>query len=200
MPASASWSRPGCWWTRSAACSRPPRAAWAPPSPASATPWPACAWPSRRRPPTPRTTPPGRPARPPPRAPPRRGGLGAAATPGAGGLGHPAPAQRDLDPRPGLTPGTQQAPPSGGGALRTLRDAGRQRTEGPSCSCSLRKRPHVRGLGALGAVGDLELDGLALVECLVAVALDGREVDEDVVAAVAGDEAVALLVAEPLDG
>src|SRR5829696_9225578 len=108
----------------------------------------------------------------------------------------PAPPQRPLGPRPGLT---QKAPPLGRGPAN-LRDAGRQRTEGPSCSCSLRKRPHVRGLRALGAVGDLELDGLALVEGLVAVALDGREVDEDVVAAVAGDEAVALLVAEPLDG
>src|SRR5215211_6546062 len=145
-----------------------------------------------------RAEPPRRPGQPAPglrrRRRPRPGARAAARRPG--GLGDPAPTRRPVGPRPGLNP----KGPAWGGALPTLRDAGRQRTEGPSCSCSLRKRPHVRGLRALGPVGDLELDGLALVEGLVAVALDGREVDEDVVAAVAGDEAVALLVAEPLDG
>src|SRR5215216_978581 len=174
-PGSATWTPPACWSTRSAAYCRPPRAAWARPSRASATPWPTCAWPSPTSPPTPRS---------PSRSPTARRTRGSCAHPAAyGSLAR-----------------TDTKGPAWGGALPTLRDAGRQRTEGPSCSCSLRKRPHVRGLRALGPVGDLELDGLALVEGLVAVALDGREVDEDVVAAVAGDEAVALLVAEPLDG
>src|SRR5215218_5947028 len=153
-PASATWTPPACWSTRSAACCRPPRAAWARPSRASATPWPTCAWPSPTSPPTPRS---------PSRSPTARRTRGSCA--------HPAAC--------GSLATTDTKGPAWGGALPTLRDAGRQRTEGPSCSCSLRKRPHVRGLRALGPVGDLELDGLALVEGLVAVA---------------------LLVAEPLDG
>src|SRR6266516_4621200 len=55
-------------------------------------------------------------------------------------------------------------------------------------------------LGTLGALSDLELDALSLVQRAVAVRLDGRVVDENVLAAVHGDEAVALLVVEPLHG
>src|SRR6476660_7515512 len=55
-------------------------------------------------------------------------------------------------------------------------------------------------LGALGALDDLEVDPLALFEALVPVHLDGRVVDEDVLAAVDGDEAEALLGVEPLHG
>src|SRR4051812_44080431 len=54
------------------------------------------------------------------------------------------------------------------------------------------------GLRPLGALDDLELDLLVLVQGLVALRLDRRVVDEDVFAAVHGDEAVALLVVEPL--
>src|SRR5947209_9893981 len=56
------------------------------------------------------------------------------------------------------------------------------------------------GLRALLALDDLEGDPLALVEALVAVHLDGGVVDEDVLAAVHGDEAEALLGVEPLHG
>src|SRR3954453_8300305 len=58
---------------------------------------------------------------------------------------------------------------------------------------------HRVGLGALLALGDLELDPLAFFQALVAVGLDGAVVNEDVTAAVHGDEAVALLGVEPLD-
>src|SRR5205823_1134839 len=60
--------------------------------------------------------------------------------------------------------------------------------------------PNVDGLQALGALGHLELDGLVLFQVLVAAALDATEVHEDVVPTFLGDEAVALLRAEPLDG
>src|SRR4051812_49967615 len=56
------------------------------------------------------------------------------------------------------------------------------------------------GLGALGALDDLEVDPLALFEALVPVHLDGRVVDEDVLTAVDGDEAETLLGVEPLHG
>src|SRR4051812_32959244 len=56
------------------------------------------------------------------------------------------------------------------------------------------------GLGALGALDDLEVDPLALFQALVPVHLDGRVVDEDVLTAVDGDEAEALLGVEPLHG
>src|SRR5262245_19816643 len=59
---------------------------------------------------------------------------------------------------------------------------------------------NVRRLQALLALNDLELDALSLLEGLVAVHRDGREVDENVLALSALDEAVALLVREPLDG
>src|SRR4029078_4999047 len=48
------------------------------------------------------------------------------------------------------------------------------------------------GLQTLGALLDRELDLLALFEVAVALALDGGEVDEDVLPTFAGDEAVAL--------
>src|ERR1041385_4269120 len=58
----------------------------------------------------------------------------------------------------------------------------------------------VRGLSALVALNDLERHALAFGQRLVAIHCDCREVDEDVVAAFALDEAVPLLVREPLDG
>src|SRR5687768_3243183 len=58
----------------------------------------------------------------------------------------------------------------------------------------------VRRLQALIALHDLELDALAFLEGLVALHGDRGEVNEDVLPFLALDEAVALLVREPLDG
>src|SRR3954454_24906386 len=61
------------------------------------------------------------------------------------------------------------------------------------------ERADVGGLRALLALGHLELDPLVLVQAAVAGGLDGREVGEDVGAAVVrGDEPKALLSVEPL--
>src|SRR5690349_6563972 len=61
-------------------------------------------------------------------------------------------------------------------------------------------RANVLRLRALRALGDVELDLLVLVEGLVALRLDRRVVNEDVVAAVLlRDEAEALLRVEPLN-
>src|SRR5437764_11904307 len=57
----------------------------------------------------------------------------------------------------------------------------------------------VAGLRALGAVNDLELHRLTLLERSEAVALNGRVVHEDIAASVALDESVSLRVVEPLD-
>ena len=63
------------------------------------------------------------------------------------------------------------------------------------------ERTDVRGLRALLALTDLEADLLTIVEGLVALALDRREVNEQVLAAFGwGDEPVALVGVEPLDG
>src|SRR3990170_6698570 len=62
------------------------------------------------------------------------------------------------------------------------------------------KRVDVGRLLAFRAVHDLELDRLALVQGLEALALDRGEVDEHVLPGLARDEPVALLVAEPLHG
>src|SRR6185436_17354256 len=59
---------------------------------------------------------------------------------------------------------------------------------------------HVRGLSALGALHDLELDALTLGQRLVALPRDRGEVDEDVLPTGALDEAVTLLVRKPLHG
>src|ERR671918_446853 len=59
--------------------------------------------------------------------------------------------------------------------------------------------PYVRRLWAFRALSELVLDPRALRERTEAVALDGGEVDERVLAAfIGGDEPEALLVAEPL--
>src|SRR5919197_6451935 len=62
------------------------------------------------------------------------------------------------------------------------------------------QQPHVGGLGALRPLRDVELDGLPLSKRAVAGRLDRAEMHEDVDAGFGGDEAVALLVVEPLDG
>src|SRR4051812_33885239 len=61
-------------------------------------------------------------------------------------------------------------------------------------------RPHLRRLQALRPLLDLEAHALPLLQRLVAVLGDLREVDEHVVAFLAFDESEALLVAEPFDG
>src|SRR3954451_11725069 len=58
----------------------------------------------------------------------------------------------------------------------------------------------VRRLQALVALHHVEFDRLTFGQRLVAIPCNRREVDEDVFAAFALDEAVALLVREPLDG
>jgi hypothetical protein len=56
------------------------------------------------------------------------------------------------------------------------------------------------GLGAFAPLDDVEFNLIALFEALIALALDGAVVDEDVRPAVAAEEAVALCVVEPLYG
>ncbi|CCI51660.1 hypothetical protein BN13_1130003 [Nostocoides jenkinsii Ben 74] len=85
---------------------------------------------------------------------------------------------------------------------------GRGRREGPilirpsarSGSPRGSDRTNAVSLRALGALGDLELDPLGLVEAAVASGVDRRVVNEDVgAAAVLSDEAEALLSVEPLN-
>ena len=61
------------------------------------------------------------------------------------------------------------------------------------------RRTDVRRLLPLRAVHDVELNRLPLGERAVAVADDGREVHEHVIAIGMGDEVVALFVAESFD-
>jgi len=58
---------------------------------------------------------------------------------------------------------------------------------------------HISSLRALGAALDGEFHPLALFQVAKTLALDGREVDEDIIAIFALDEAIALSAAEPLD-
>src|ERR687893_789295 len=95
---------------------------------------------------------------------------------------------------PPFSPETQAEAPSRGKRPR------RVGLDGASSS-PRSERTDVLRLRALGALGDVELDLLVLVEGLVALRLDGRVVHEDVVAAVLlRDEAETLLGVEPLDG
>src|SRR5829696_6378827 len=57
----------------------------------------------------------------------------------------------------------------------------------------------VSGLRALRTIDDLEFDRLALLERSEPVALNRREVDEHIAAAVTFDETVTFGVVEPLD-
>ena len=59
---------------------------------------------------------------------------------------------------------------------------------------------NVLGLVALLAPSDFELDALTFVQALVAVALDGGEVNEDVVTLLSRDEAEAFVCVEELYG
>ena len=86
---------------------------------------------------------------------------------------------------------------------RCQRGAGRrpQSVSGAAVTARRSESVDVLSLGALGALGDLELDARVVLEGLEAGACDRRVVDEDVsAAAVLCDEAEALVVAEPLDG
>ena len=56
------------------------------------------------------------------------------------------------------------------------------------------------GLGTLRSLDDVEFDLVALFEALVALALNGAVVYEDVRPALAAEESVTLCVVEPLYG
>jgi len=58
---------------------------------------------------------------------------------------------------------------------------------------------HVARLKTLGALFNIELDLLAFLQVLETLALNGREVDEDILTAIASEEAIALRSIEPLD-
>jgi hypothetical protein len=64
-------------------------------------------------------------------------------------------------------------------------------------SCSL-EGLYVRGLQALGALGNFEFNRLAIVQRLIAISHDRGEMDENVLTALALDEAEALAGIEPL--
>ena len=70
----------------------------------------------------------------------------------------------------------------------------------PACELSVDglQRLNVGSLQALGALDNLEFNGLSLVEGAIAVRLDGGEMDEDVLAALALDETKALAGVKPL--
>jgi len=57
----------------------------------------------------------------------------------------------------------------------------------------------VSGLEAFGTLGEVELDGLALIQAAVSVFLDGREMHEHIFARRTLDESVALGSVKPLD-
>src|SRR5437773_10671212 len=57
---------------------------------------------------------------------------------------------------------------------------------------------YVRGLQALGALGNFEFNRLAIVQRLIASSHDRGEMDENVLTALALDEAEALAGIEPL--
>jgi hypothetical protein len=59
---------------------------------------------------------------------------------------------------------------------------------------------YVRSLQALGAASDFEFNRLAFVQRLIALSLNGGEVDENVLAGLALDESKALTGVEPLYG
>src|SRR5438552_7209798 len=89
-------------------------------------------------------------------------------------------------------------PPSGPGCKRRASAEARLHWIGRRRRAS--RRLDVGCLLALRPVHDVELNLLTLREGAVAVADDRREVNEDVIALRGRDEAIALLVAEPLDG
>src|SRR6266536_1146578 len=85
-------------------------------------------------------------------------------------------------------------------------DSNPRKRRGPLSGASLSvpkgklDRLDVRGLSALGALHDLELNSLTLGQRLVPLLRDGGEMDEDILATLTLDESVALLVRKPLHG
>src|SRR5215475_1148696 len=79
----------------------------------------------------------------------------------------------------------------------------KQKNRGEPACCSARpwrlEGSDVRSLQALGTLGDLELNGLTLVQRLVAVGLDRGEVHEDIFPGLALNEAISLAGIEPLN-
>src|ERR1700759_2147137 len=70
----------------------------------------------------------------------------------------------------------------------------------PGLPADLRDDNHLVSLRAPVALRDLELHPLALFEGAVAIRLDRREMDENVLTTVYGNEPVSLVRVEPLDG
>src|SRR5207344_3548447 len=70
----------------------------------------------------------------------------------------------------------------------------------PGPQANLRDHDYLVGLRAPVALRDLELDPLSLFEGAVAIRLDRREMDENVLATVDGNKAVSLVRVEPFDG
>src|SRR5260370_39905375 len=68
----------------------------------------------------------------------------------------------------------------------------------PTTRTVLRDAENVGRAEPFGTLLALELDGLAFIQRLVALLLDGGEMDEDVFAGVALDEAIAFGAVEPL--
>ena len=64
---------------------------------------------------------------------------------------------------------------------------------------SLARHGDVGRLQALSAFFDSKLDLLAFLQVAVSITLNGREMDENVRSAFAGDKTVALVAIEPLD-
>ena len=58
--------------------------------------------------------------------------------------------------------------------------------------------PYVFSLPAFGALGDVELHGLTLLQALETTRLDGGEMYKNILSALTADEAVAFGVVEPL--
>src|SRR5215208_8014825 len=95
-------------------------------------------------------------------------------------------------------PSAHEVARPGGDGCQTSRRQGLSWAE-RSESVLLFEEPHMGGLRALLAFGNLKLDGLALFQRAVAGGLNRAEVDEDIGAAIDGDEAIALVSVEPLD-
>jgi hypothetical protein len=103
--------------------------------------------------------------------------------------------------RPNFTCGAMHADRGRGDGAKSKRPVSRPlRTFWDRVPGSALYRLHIGRLRALLTLGHLELDLLALGERLEAISRDAGEVDEDVLSSFARDEAVALLVAEPLNG
>jgi hypothetical protein len=66
------------------------------------------------------------------------------------------------------------------------------------CPLELAAHSDVACLGSLGALFDIELDPLALLQIAIPIALNGREMDENVLAAFTLDETETLITIEPL--